>query len=385
MAARLAFPKGKFLWGKGNENKHNCTGRPGGQDLSGAGGGGIDRSDLNFGILYEDGNYVELGYSRVTPTVSGTYSAAFGPFSGSSTGDLAGDYSAFSLGYKHQFTDRLALTLILNTPYGADAHYTAGPYTGLTAQWKSRQIAAVLKYDLTDNFSAHGGLKYLRSSAQIGIPNALFPGGYTAVGDTDERVGYIVGAAYEKPEIALRVALTYESGITHSFRTTETAPAFGPGNPIASTTDVEMPQSLLLDFQTGVARNTLLFGTLRWSEWSVWEVRPIGFEAASAGNNIADFDDDVFTWTLGVGRKLNETLSVFARVGYEKKNRGISSRFAPTDGYTSAGIGGSWTKDNLKIAGGIEYISVGDATDSSGVVFKANDAVGVGLSVGMQF
>jgi long-chain fatty acid transport protein len=359
--------------------------------------GGLDRSRINFGLLFEEGNYVELGFSHVSPMVAGTYSGVFGPFAGSSTGDMAGDYSSISLSYKHQFSDKVALGLFINSPYGADADYTAGPYSGLNAKWKSRQIAAVLKYDVSDRFSAYGGLKYVRSSAQIGIPAALFqdpagvlpnpyPAGYAARGEADEQVGYIVGTAYERPEIALRVALTYESGISHSFKTTETGTPliFGPGAVLSTTTDVEMPQSLTLDFQTGVAKDTLVFGSVRWSEWSVWEIRPPGYDAI-INSDITSFDNDVLSLSLGVGRRLNENLSVFARVGYEKANGGVASRLAPTDGSTSIGIGGSYTMDNIKITGGVEYVKVGDAVDGSGVRFAGNDALGVGVSIGIRF
>ena len=51
--------------------------------------GGIDRSRLNYGILFEKGTYAELGFSSVSPDVSGTYVPAFG---GGSTGDMAGGY-----------------------------------------------------------------------------------------------------------------------------------------------------------------------------------------------------------------------------------------------------------------------------------------------------
>lgn len=354
--------------------------------------GGIDRQRLSYGVLFEEGNYLELGLSHVAPDVAGTYPTPFPVGAGTSTGDMAGDYTMLSFAYKHQFSDQLHFGLYVNTPYGANANYPAGLYTGLAATWTSRQIAGVLRYEVTPAVSVIGGLRYVRSSAEISIPPALFgsvPGGYGAVGDTDAEVGYIVGAAYEKPEIALRVALTYESGVTHDFRTTESSLAFGAGNPIVSTTNIEMPQSITLDFQSGIAKDTLVFGSIRWSEWSVWNVAPIGYDGAvnpgTPGDEITGFDNDVTTWTLGVGRRLNENFSIFARLGYEKANGGVASRLAPTDGSKSFGIGGTYTKDNLKITGGIEYVKVGDAVDGSGVVFAGNSAIGFGVNVGFRF
>jgi long-chain fatty acid transport protein len=340
--------------------------------------GGIDRSELSYGILYEDGNYLELGISHAMPDVRGQYPAAFG---GGSTGDMATDYTTWSVSYKQQFGDKLHFGLFINTPYGADAAYTQGPYTGLTATWASKQIAGVLRYEVTDAVSVYGGLRYVQSEANIRIPPPLLPFVYTASGKTED-LGYIVGAAYEKPEIALRVALTYESKIDHSFPTTESGGPLGAAFP--STTNIEMPQSLALDFQTGVAKDTLVFGQIRWSEWSKWSVRPPGY-AGLTGQEVTGFDNNVMSYQLGVGRRLNDNWSVFARLGYEKANGGEASRLAPTDGSRSIGLGGSYTKDNMKITGGVEYVKLGNATDGSTVQFTGNDAIGLGVTIGFQF
>ncbi len=343
--------------------------------------GGIDRSRLSYGIMYEEGDYLEFGISHVSPEVSGTYSPLFGPFNGTSTGNMAGDYTSMSFAYKHQFTDRLHFGLFVNQPYGANASYPAGPYTGLNATWDSRQIAGVLRYEVTPAVSVYGGLRYVSSEAEIEIPATLVTAPYTASGKTAD-VGYIVGAAYEKPEIALRVALTYESAIDHRFPTSENW--FFLGGDVSSTTAITMPQSIALDFQTGIAKDTLLFGSIRWAEWSKWHVRPPGYDSV-AHDEITGFDNDVTTWQLGIGRRLNENFSVFARLGYEKATGGVASRLSPTDGMRSFGIGGTYTKDNIKITGGIEYVKVGDAVDSTNVRFTDNSALGFGLTVGIRF
>ncbi|MEY4697011.1 MAG: hypothetical protein RIT14_1439, partial [Pseudomonadota bacterium] len=156
-------------------------------------------------------------------------------------------------------------------------------------------------------------------------------------------------------------------------------------SPLDSVTEVELPQSLTLDFQSGVAADTLLFGSVKWAEWSVWEVRTALFETVSGGDAITGFDNDVITYQLGLGRKINENLSVFARAGYEKSTGGVASRLAPTDGMRSIGLGGSWKQDNVKITGGMEYVWLGDAVDGSATQFTDNHVMGFGLSVGYSF
>jgi long-subunit fatty acid transport protein len=360
--------------------------------------GGLDRSRLPYAALFESGRYMELGFSSVAPKVNGTYAPALG---GIPTGDMAQDYTTLSFAYKADLSEQLSYALFINTPYGADASYTGGLYDGLEATWSSEQIAAVLKYKPVDNVSVYGGLRYVRSEAEIQLPDqliraglaaagsplaALAPAGslaYTADGGKDGQVGFIVGAAYERPDIALRVGLTYESGVTHEFPTSET---FLAGGVVAvpGITTIEVPDAITLDFQSGIAADTLLFGSVRYAEWSVWEVRPPIYNATFA-DSITEFDNNVVTWQLGVGRKINDNLSVFARATYEKANDGIASRLSPTDGTKGIGIGATWRQDNMKITGGVEYAKLGDAVDSSGTRFSGNSAVGVGVSVGFSF
>ncbi|MEL6571019.1 MAG: outer membrane protein transport protein [Pseudomonadota bacterium] len=366
--------------------------------------GGLDRGSNSYSVLFEDGNYLELSFSSVRPEVSGDYAAGLG---GGSTGDMADDYNNFGVALKYQINDQFDVGLFLNQPYGANSTYGTGVYDGLTADWESDQVAVVLKYQATPNVSVYGGVRSIQSEAQITIPDALIRGGaaaaaaagdaaaagllaapagtlaYDASTDSDRQTSYIVGAAYEIPEIALRVALTYETGFTHQFEATEAVPAV-PAVSGVSDFEIEMPQAVTLDFQSGVAEDTLVFGSIRWSEWSVWEVRPAGYEALT-GDAVTGLDNDVFTYRIGVGRKFTEEFSGFARITYEDANGGIASRLSPTDGSTSIGIGGTYSFDNVEVRGGIEYAWLGDATDGSDTQFTDNTALAIGLSVGYSF
>ena len=374
--------------------------------------GGIDRTGNSYAVLFEEGNHVQLSFSSVTPDVTGAYLATFG---GGSTGNMAEAYVSAGAALKFGLTDSIDVGLFINQPYGANALYPDGAYTGLGADWESNQVALVLKYQATSNISVYGGARSIESSATIAIPDLLIRSGlnaaatnpatpaavaanagalaggapagtlaYTATANADRQTSYIAGVAYERPDIALRVALTYESGYTHAFATTEAIAAV-PSVSGDTTTEIEIPQSVTLDFQSGIAADTLLFGSVRWSEWSVWEVRPAGYAALTSGDRVTGLDNDVFTYRVGVGRKINDRLSVFGRVTHETSNGGEASRLAPTDGSTAFGIGGTYTMENIKLTGGIEYVTFGEATDATGTIFADNTALGFGLSVGYSF
>ena len=349
--------------------------------------GGIDRSGQSVLAIFEKGNYAELSFGRVMPDVSGVAAAGLGGFA---SGDMAGDYNQIGMAVKTDLGPRLAFALILDQPFGADVSYPvlAAPpavyyAAGSTATLKTTALTGVLKYTTESNVSVYGGLRYEEMSAKANVP---FVASYKVASDTSGAVGYLVGVAYEKPEIALRVALTYNSKISHDLNTVESSLLTG-GLDVASTTSVDSPQSVNLDFQTGIAKDTLLFGSVRWVDWSSFVIDPTNYPPASP---LVSYDDNTVTYSLGVGRRFNENWAGAISVGYEGKSGGFASNLGPTDGKASITLGATYTKDNLKISGGISYVMIGDAqTTLNGTTaaaeFKDNSAVGVGFRIGYSF
>lgn len=342
-----------------------------------ASAGGIDRSGQSIVSIFEKGNYAELTFGSIAPMVSGTATAGFG---GAPSGDMSGDYLQLGMAVKMDLRDNLSLGLIYDQPFGANVSYPTGTgyYAGgTTAELKTNALTLVGKYTLASNVSFIGGLRYQTFAAEATIP---FIGGYSVVGDKDGGLGYVVGIGYEKPEIALRVALTYNSKIKHALPTLE-------GGAIASTTEIETPQSVNLDFQTGIAKDTLLFGGIRWVDWSAFSIDPANYPPATP---LVSYAGDYTTYTIGVGRRFTENWSAAVSLGYEKPLGGFSSNLGPSDGQRSIGLGATYTLDNVKITGAVRYVDIGDAqpTLGGGVAsanFTGNHAVAVGLKIGYSF
>ncbi|WP_394197909.1 OmpP1/FadL family transporter [Litoreibacter albidus] len=345
--------------------------------------GGIDRSGQSIAPIFETGNYAELSFGSVSPTVSGTATV---PFGSGSSGNMSGDYSLVGLAYKYQFNDKLSFTLIYDEPFGADVNYPAATTyfaRGATATLESQAITGLLRYKIDENWSVHGGLRYQSLEAIASIP---FAANYTAQATKDYGVGYVVGAAYERPDIALRVALTYSSEIAHSLSTVETGPAA-----VTSPTNVETPQSVNLDFQTGIAPDTLLFGSVRWVDWSDFDISPTAYGFLPGNPSLVSYRDDTVTYNIGIGRRFNENWSGAVSLGYEKSNGGFSSNLGPTDGNISIGLGGSYTNGGVKVSGGVRYIKIGNAQTTLGTSgatasnFTDNKAIAVGLKIGYSY
>lgn len=349
--------------------------------------GGIERSDQSVGILFEDAkNYVELSYGRVRPSVTGTDLLSQQPI-----GNIADRHYLPGIAYKTDINDKVTLAFIYNQFYGADIDYPVSPTTpalaGTAAKVNSEGYTFLARYKFDENWSVHGGIRASKADASVTLSGLGYGGlsGYSAKLDSDWALGYSLGAAYERPDIALRVALTYQSKVTHHFPTTE----YMGGNVVGTGTETKVttPEAVTLDFQSGVAANTLVFGSIRWVHWSQFVTTPAFFGAQTRGSNLTNLDNST-SFTLGVGRKFNENWSGSVFVNYEKGGSDESSPLAPTSGYKGIGIAAVYTRDNMKITGGIRYLKLGDsyATTARNVSqFKDNYAVAAGVKVGFSF
>jgi long-chain fatty acid transport protein len=357
-----------------------------------AAAGGIDRSGQGLGALFETGRYFELSFGSVNPSVSGVDSP-LGPLpGGGSTGNVANDYTQLSFSYKYDVNDRVSFALNLDQPFGADVLYGDGSVNlgGTRAEASSTSLSAILRYKFDGGFSVHGGVRASKGDGFIRLSGLAYGpvNGYNVTLDSDLAPGYLIGVAYEKPEIALRVALTYNSAITHDFQTTERIGnvQVAPG----SVTEVELPQSVNLDFQSGIAKDTLIFGQVRWADWSAFRVDPVWFTGATGGGLI-DLEDTT-TFTLGVGRKFNEHWAGSISFTYEEGGSDrLVSPLAPTNGRKGVTVGAVYTRDNMKVTMGVNYTMLGDAfaetgtPDTARAVMEDNTALGVGVKVGWSF
>jgi len=345
-----------------------------------ASAGGIDRSGQSVAAIFETGNYLEFSLGSISPDVSGV-ATAFSPTPGGASGNMALNYLQLGGALKINIGQNLDAAIIVDQPFGSDVLYPAAPYflSGSEAVLNTLAVTGLLKYHMPSNISVYGGLRYQTMDANAVV--TLVPG-YTVQGAADGGVGYVVGVAYEKPDIALRVALTYNSEVKHSLATTE----FGVASP---DTPITTPQSVNLEFQTGVAADTLVFGSVRWVDWTAFNISPAAYTGLT-GDPLVSYSSDTVTYALGVGRKLNDSWSIAASLGYEAPVGGFASNLGPTDGKRSITLAASYTRGNMEITSGVTYADVGDAQTTlvanlPAADFTGNQALGVGVKVGFSF
>lgn len=345
--------------------------------------GGIDRSGQSITTIFEqtgeNGSYVSFSYGIVSPKAGSP-----------AMSDPLDTYSPYAFAYKQELSDALSLSLIFDQPFGANVNYSDGPFrpaplvaAGITpgANISSSALTGILRYKLNDNFSVHGGLRVQELGGNIATSNGA-TGFRILSADSGYDVGGLVGVAYERPEIALRVSLTYNSAITHAMTGTETTISFvPPGFPLNFTTafTTKMPDSWNLEFQTGIAPNTLLFGSARRVNWN-----GVNLTTPITGNYV-NFAKDTTTYSIGLGRKFNDNWSGAVTYGWESEGtKPSNTALAPTTGEQRLGLGVTYTQGKTVVTAGVTYGKLG--TQSFGpATWSDNNVVGAGIKLGFRF
>jgi long-chain fatty acid transport protein len=347
---------------------------------------GVDRSAQGIGALFEDGNYATISLARVRPSTKGEGNA---PLVGDS-GNVTRNFNLPSLTVKYNFNEKLSGVVIVDEPYGADLFYPTtgnGWLNGTKAQFDANAVTGLLRYKFNENLSIHGGLRYQTLQQSVVLKGAVYqaafgPQGYEVDFAKKGKVGYAVGAAYERPDIALRVALTHFTGINYDQATTERI----GGGVVNSVTRVRAPTAWNLDLQTGIAKDTLVFGSIRWADYESVRVKPKSLGGAS----LINFKNEV-SYSVGIGRKLSENFSGFIAFGIEKSNKtGISTPLSPTNGCKSITLGSSYKLTKaVDISGSVTHIKQGDVKIFEGSQLlntnSGNSALAVGIRLGYRF
>jgi long-chain fatty acid transport protein len=392
--------------------------------MTGAFAAALDRSGQSIAAFLQPGNYFEAGISALDPDVSGKANA-----NNSNISDMGEDYYFPSAALKLQITDNFSFGLIYDQPFGADAKYSTsdaalsptgeGLFRNATdstsVEVDSQNIAMIFGFQPTKNWNIYAGPVYQTVKGNVQLRGLAYGGNstfgsYNANMKEDGAAGWLAGFAYQIPDIALKASVTYRSEIDHDIATAETfnTGLFAPFNALPnSDTSITTPQSVNLDFQTGIMADTVAFANVRWVEWSNFSIRPPKFGTATLqgpvvastgkpnGFDLVAYSDDQISATVGVGRKLSEQWAGNVSVGWDSGAGNPVSTLGPTEGYWNVGLGLQFSPaPNYFIAGGVKYFWLGDAkaqsgaqfgTDTSVATFEDNDALAYGLKIGYRF
>lgn len=412
--------------------------------MTGAFAAALDRSGQSIAAFLQPGNYFEAGISVLDPNVSGKVRNGYSPsaappsaigLQNTNLSDMGDDYYFPSAALKLQVTDHFSFGLLYDQPFGADATYSLSDTVSVAAggvglfhngtestevEVKTQSISMIFGYQPTENFNFYAGPVYQTVEGDVQLRGLAYGGanqfgGYNAQISNDSSTGWLAGFAYQIPEIALKASVTYRSEIDHKTIVDESSiAALGQNagtlinmNNGLGKTEITTPQSVNLDFQTGIMANTVAFANVRWVNWKDFSIRPYAFGKAAEhplvvantgkqdGFDLVAYTDDQWSANVGVGRKLNDKWAGNVSVGWDSGAGNPITTLGPTEGYWNLGLGAQFSPTpQTFIAGGVKYFWLGDAKaqaasdfGSSSYVaeFEDNDAWAYGLKIGYRF
>ena len=410
---------------------------------TGAFAAALDRSGQSMSAFLQPGNYFEAGLSVLDADVSGTTkanypNAALPLLSNTSVGEMADSYQFAHAALKLQLADQLSFGLIYDQPFGAKATYSTdtaklpaalpgaaaalqgqGAFhngtQGTSVEVETQNLSMILGFQPNKNLNFYAGPVYQTIKGNVQLRGTAYGGSATfgsynadikEIGD----LGWLAGAAYQIPDIALKASVTYRSEIDHSTHLNETfnAPSLFAGlNAVPSKeTTITTPQSVNLDLQSGIMADTVAFANIRWVNWKDFSIQPDKFTTASKNRDVqastgkpefalVAYTDDQWSVNAGVGRKVTDKWAGNVSVGWDSGAGNPVSTLGPTEGYWNLGVGVQYSPTPATfIAGGVKYFWLGDAkaqaasqfdTPNYVAEFEDNNAIAYGLKLGYRF
>lgn len=333
--------------------------------------GGWETGRLDSGILYKDGNYVESSFGSLNYSINGTTQSGV-------THGMAKDQNRMSVSGKLAIGGfDIGLTSFSSGAIQMDGQSTAAGLSVVpSADVKVYTQALMVRYKLNDNFSVIGGARQVNLKASSVETIAA-----TYNVDATKKTGALYGLAYERPDIALRLEVLRSERLS--------MPLTG-GATVASGTLV-VPEATTVNFQTGIAKDTLLMASAHKVSWGEGQITVLG---PVPQLNIGSAFADTTSYSLGLGRKLSEATSASLTYSWEKGAGATStSAFTMSNGSQTLSAGVSHKIGAMTISAGLSYTKAGDVTVGVPVpglgtlssAYTGNSVKAFGVKVGYSF
>ena len=161
------------------------------------------------------------------------------------------------------------------------------------------------------------------------------------------------------------------------------------GSTALGETEAALPQYLKMDGEIALSSNTLLFGSVKWSDYSNFDVAAPGFSTfVVPGSSVIDYEEDNINVSIGLGRSINDEWSVFGILEAQLSD-GEQTALRPYDGSQAVTLGARYSSGQFEVTAGAQYRQFGDSIVSSSIVgsatFSGNHAVSPFVTVGYSF
>ena len=246
----------------------------------------LESSNQSIQAFFEKGNYAEVSMLQVNPNVSGKVQPVSSVGSPEfSTGDMVNKQHYFQAALKLQPHPQVSVALLFDQPFFTDVDYqfdTNQPLSEIAdVEFDSNNMTAMVGYQPNANWNLFTGVSYQSFSGNLRIGTHVenFYVDYAVHFPKDHAWGWLVGASYQLPEYAFNTAITYRSKIKHHTNASESFWGFPLEIAPQHATTIQTPESINLDFQTGLPAQNFLYASLRWVNWQDFKIQPIQFAA----------------------------------------------------------------------------------------------------------
>jgi long-chain fatty acid transport protein len=298
------------------------------------------------------------------------------PLRGGNGGDGGVTKFVPNLYYSNQLSDRLAIGLGINSPFGLTTDYKynwVGRYHAIKSDLKSININPSVAYRVTDSLSVGAGVSAQYIDAELsnaidfgtldaigalGLPPGalgLIPqmsDGYVELDGDSWGVGFNLGVLYEISE-QTRVGAAYRSRIEHTLdgdadfsnvpSALHTAPVFKDGGVEA---DVTLPDSLSISIFHEINPQWMVMCDFTWTNWQVFDELVVEFDNPNQPDSVTTENwQDSYRYSVGVTYKPTKEWSLRAGTSYDRTA-------VPNKKYRTPRIPGS---DRIWVAGGLGY------------------------------
>lgn len=340
--------------------------------------GGFARGEADTDILFEEGKVVvRSGVTYVAPQRKFDTVTVRGAVRQSNDGVYSDSFWIPNFAAKFGFSDNLACAFTYTTPFGASATYGSDAQLADLVGNPSYVNAYRSKKFKTNEYGATCDVKFQAGKGNLHFLGGVFLEDFSYTADSyrgtlhledDSALGYRLGTAYDIPEYKLRAQLMYRSKVDHeanegNFDVLNGGSLFYPANGYGT-----LPQSMKLSLQSGVAPGWLVYGSLKWTDWSVLDALHYNI----AGTNFEDVYNWNDGWTLqaGVAHSFTEKVAGTFNITWDS---GVDSGAdIASDTWTfAAGTSIKAGPGELRLGGAVSYLTSGSQSVADGAAFTA--------------
>ncbi|ELE7612186.1 outer membrane protein transport protein [Vibrio vulnificus] len=331
-------------------------------------------------LTYLEGTQVSVGAIYVNPNIDIDGNVNFaGKNISASSDDFAHDAIIPNFYLSHQYNEKIAIGFALGTNYGMETDLGkdfAASHFGNEASVISKEANLNLAYQLNEQFSVGGGVRYIIAEGSFGATapetNILnLPQGATLKymeGD-DTTWGWQVGAAWQINENH-RVGFTYKSEVELKLEGHAEGVGFGLGTPINPKSRdngymyLTLPATAELASFHQLTEKLAMHASFNWTDWSSFEKLEAHMETAGTQMVKEEHWEDNYRFAVGATYQLQPKLALRTGIAYDTsavsdKNRTIT--IPETDRtWLSVGATYDWTQ-NFTLDAGFTYIIAKDA------------------------